>query len=59
MPLTHINFLRRYYGYFQAVSFLVTGGGSGMGRSFTLELARLGADVTFCDINEGCAGRPF
>ena len=32
--------------------FLVTGGGSGMGRSFTLELARLGADVTFCDINE-------
>lgn len=32
--------------------FLVTGGASGMGRSFTLELARLGADVTFCDINE-------
>ena len=32
--------------------FLVTGGGSGMGRSFTIELARLGADVTFCDINE-------
>lgn len=32
--------------------FLVTGGASGMGRSFTLELARLGADVTLCDINE-------
>lgn len=32
--------------------FLVTGGASGMGRCFTLELARLGADVTFCDVNE-------
>ena len=31
--------------------FLVTGGASGMGRCFTLELARLGADVAFCDLN--------
>ena len=30
---------------------LVTGGASGMGRSFTLELARAGADVAFCDVN--------
>ena len=35
---------------------LVTGGASGMGRSFTLELARAGADVAFCDVNaEGIA----
>ena len=31
---------------------IVTGGGSGMGRCFTLELARAGASVVFCDINE-------
>ena len=32
-------------------TFLVTGGAQGMGRSFTLELAKLGANVCFCDIN--------
>jgi len=32
--------------------FLVTGGASGMGRAFTLNLASAGADVAFCDINE-------
>ena len=32
-------------------TFLVTGGAQGMGRSFTLELARLGANVMFCDLN--------
>jgi 3-oxoacyl-[acyl-carrier protein] reductase len=31
---------------------LVTGGGSGMGREFTLALARDGADVAFCDLND-------
>jgi 3-oxoacyl-[acyl-carrier protein] reductase len=31
---------------------LVTGGGSGLGREFTLSLARLGAAVAFCDIGE-------
>ena len=31
--------------------FLVTGGGSGMGRSFVMSLAGLGADVAFCDIS--------
>ncbi len=31
---------------------LVTGGASGMGRTFTLSLARDGADVAFCDLNE-------
>lgn len=35
----------------QGSKILVTGGGSGMGRNFTLNLARLGADVAFCDIN--------
>ena len=30
---------------------IVTGGASGMGRCFTIELARAGADVVFCDIN--------
>ena len=30
---------------------LVTGGASGMGRHFTLALARDGANVAFCDIN--------
>ena len=30
---------------------LVTGGGSGMGKHFTLGLAKLGADVAFCDMN--------
>ena len=31
---------------------LVTGGASGMGRHFTLSLARDGANVAFCDIND-------
>jgi 3-oxoacyl-[acyl-carrier protein] reductase len=31
---------------------LVTGGASGMGRHFTLQLAREGADVAFCDLND-------
>ncbi|MCB9759515.1 MAG: SDR family oxidoreductase [Alphaproteobacteria bacterium] len=31
---------------------LVTGGASGMGRAFTLALARDGADVAFCDLSE-------
>jgi 3-oxoacyl-[acyl-carrier protein] reductase len=31
---------------------LVTGGASGMGRAFTLSLARDGADVAFCDLDE-------
>ena len=31
---------------------LVTGGGSGMGRHFTLGLAKLGADVAFCDMGD-------
>ena len=30
----------------------VTGGASGMGREFTLALARDGADVAFCDLND-------
>ncbi len=30
---------------------LVTGGGSGMGRNFVLNLAKAGADVAFCDLN--------
>lgn len=35
----------------QGSRFLVTGGASGMGRSFTLGLAQLGANVAFCDLN--------
>jgi 3-oxoacyl-[acyl-carrier protein] reductase len=35
----------------ETVKALVTGGASGMGRTFTLELARAGADVAFCDVN--------
>lgn len=31
---------------------LVTGGASGMGRCFTLSLARDGANVAFCDLND-------
>jgi len=31
---------------------LVTGGASGMGRHFTLQLAREGADVAFCDLSD-------
>lgn len=31
---------------------LVTGGASGMGRAFTLNLAKLGGDVAFCDLSE-------
>lgn len=31
---------------------LVTGGGSGMGRAFTLQLAAEGADVAFCDLSD-------
>jgi len=34
------------------VKCLVTGGASGMGRAFTLSLARDGADVAFCDLDE-------
>ena len=33
-------------------TFLVTGGARGMGRCFTMELAKLGANVVFCDINQ-------
>ncbi|MAA78000.1 MAG: hypothetical protein CL916_01975 [Deltaproteobacteria bacterium] len=33
-------------------TFLVTGGAQGMGRSFTHELAKLGANVLFCDLNQ-------
>ena len=36
----------------QGKKFLVTGGASGMGRNFTLNLAKLGGDVAFCDLNE-------
>ena len=36
----------------QGSKILVTGGASGMGRAFTLNLARDGADVAFCDLNE-------
>lgn len=36
----------------QGKKFIVTGGASGMGRHFTLALARDGADVAFCDLNE-------
>ena len=31
---------------------IVTGGASGMGRAFTLELARAGADVVVADLDE-------
>ncbi|TNE90210.1 MAG: SDR family oxidoreductase [Deltaproteobacteria bacterium] len=31
---------------------LVTGGASGMGKAFVLNLAKDGADVAFCDLNE-------
>jgi 3-oxoacyl-[acyl-carrier protein] reductase len=36
----------------QGSKFLVTGGASGMGRAFTLNLAKEGGDVAFCDLNE-------
>ncbi len=36
----------------QGSKILVTGGASGMGRAFTLSLARDGADVAFCDLSE-------
>ncbi|MEL6344503.1 MAG: SDR family oxidoreductase [Myxococcota bacterium] len=36
----------------QGSRFLVTGGASGMGRHFTLALAKMGADVAFCDLND-------
>jgi 3-oxoacyl-[acyl-carrier protein] reductase len=35
-----------------SLNVLVTGGASGMGRHFTLSLARDGANVAFCDLNE-------
>ena len=45
---------------------LVTGGGSGMGREFVVQLATSGASVAFCDVSEdalaatldACAGLP-
>ena len=33
-------------------TFLVTGGAQGMGRCFTHELAKLGGNVLFCDLNQ-------
>ena len=36
----------------QGSNFLVTGGGNGMGRTFTRELAKLGGNVYFCDLSE-------
>ena len=36
----------------QGSKWLVTGGASGMGKHFTLQLAREGADVAFCDLND-------
>jgi 3-oxoacyl-[acyl-carrier protein] reductase len=40
----------------QGAKVLVTGAASGMGRTFTLELAKAGADVAACDLNvEGLA----
>jgi len=36
----------------QGKKFLVTGGASGMGRNFTLNFAKLGGDVAFCDLND-------
>ena len=38
-------------GYQRKKELLVTGGAQGMGRSFTLELAKSGANVMFCDLN--------
>jgi 3-oxoacyl-[acyl-carrier protein] reductase len=35
---------------------LITGGGSGMGREFVLALARDGARVAFCDVNDDAMG---
>ena len=35
----------------RGMNVLVTGGASGMGRSFVLNLARDGANVAFCDVN--------
>lgn len=35
----------------QGSKFLVTGGASGMGRAFVMQLAKAGADVAFCDLS--------
>jgi 3-oxoacyl-[acyl-carrier protein] reductase len=36
----------------KGMNILVTGGASGMGRAFVLNLAKDGANVAFCDVNE-------
>ncbi len=36
----------------KGMNILVTGGASGMGRAFVLSLAKDGANVAFCDVNE-------
>lgn len=36
----------------KGMNILVTGGASGMGRAFVIQLAKDGANVAFCDVNE-------